>query len=249
MCSAFRENLLEPGGFAEHVLVRERARTHAARRVPDDVEDAAAIFMEPAACVVRAVDHAALPTHGGAVVILGAGSMGLLHLLVVRAMFPEAQVVVVDPDTERTSRAKALGADAACGPGDPARTRLEALTSDVGADAVFDTVGGPQALRAGLALARSGGTMVLFAHAAEEARADFELNELFRHEQRVVGTYSGGPHEQARAFDLLCSGRLDPRPLVTHALPLERFDEGVALARERRALKVVFTPGAGAGAP
>jgi threonine dehydrogenase-like Zn-dependent dehydrogenase len=36
--------------------------------------------------------------------------------------------------------------------------------------------------------------------------------------------------------------RLDPSPLVTHRLPLSRFDEAVALARDRQALKVLLSP-------
>jgi threonine dehydrogenase-like Zn-dependent dehydrogenase len=38
------------------------------------------------------------------------------------------------------------------------------------------------------------------------------------------------------------SGRLDPSPLVTHRLPLSRFQEALDLARERRALKVLLVP-------
>ena len=87
---------------------------------------------------------------------------------------------------------------------------------------------------------------MLFAHATEGARAEFDLNTLFRREQRVLGAYSGGPREQQRVFEMLCAGSLDPTPLVTHVLPLERFADGVALARERRALKVVFDPRIGA---
>ena len=84
--------------------------------------------------------------------------------------------------------------------------------------------------------------MVLFAHAPDGERGDFDLNALFRAEQRVVGTYSGSLREQREVFALMCDGRLDPSPLVTHRLPLARFDEGVALARAREALKVVYVP-------
>ena len=97
----------------------------------------------------------------------------------------------------------------------------------------------------GLALTRNGGTVVLFAHAPAGERADYDINELFKHERRVVGSYSGALAEQGRIFEWLKSGQFDPTPLVTHRLPLERFQEGVTLARERKALKVVFTPSEG----
>jgi threonine dehydrogenase-like Zn-dependent dehydrogenase len=85
--------------------------------------------------------------------------------------------------------------------------------------------------------------VVLFAHAPAGQPADFDLNELFRHERRVVGTYSGSLREQRTVMDMIVDGRLDPSPLATHRLPLGRFDEGVSLVRSRQALKVLYTPG------
>ncbi len=244
MCEAFRENLLDPGGFADRILVRPRAAELAARRIPDGVSDQAAVFMEPAACVLRSVRRAGIDG-GGTAVVLGAGSMGLLHLLVLRAVFPDIAVTSVDPVAERRALAERLGAVAAIAPGAPAVAQV--MAAGDGADAVFDTVGGAATLEAGLALTRRGGTVVLFAHAPEGARAGFEINTLFKSERRVLGSYSGALQEQAEVFDLLCGGALDPTPLITHSLPLDAFAEGVALARRQRALKVVFTPSRPAG--
>jgi len=239
LCTTFRENLLEPGGFANFVLVRRRAVREAARRVPETVGDDTALWMEPAACVMRGVWRAALPADGVAVV-QGAGSMGLLHLLVMRAEYPGVRVVMVDPMAERRALAMRLGAHGAVEPGDAVGLVTHA-SDGLGADAVFDTVGGAGPLNAALDLSREGGAVVVFAHAGEGERADFDINALFKHERRIVGSYSGGPGEQARVFEHMCAGRLDPAPLVSHRLGLERFDEGVRLARAREALKVVFT--------
>ena len=241
MCTTFRENLLEPGGFAERILVRPRATALAARKVPDGVSDDAAVFLEPAACVLRGVNRAGLAPDGVAVV-LGGGSMGLLHLLVLMAVHPGLRVVVVDPIAERREHAKALGAEAVAAPGEPALDVTGTASAGLGADAVFDCVGGPKTLAAGLELTRQGGSVVLFAHAPDGARADFDLNDLFKYERRVLGSYSGALAEQAAIFDLICAGRLDPTPLVTHRLPLDAFSEGVRLTKEHKALKVLFGP-------
>jgi L-iditol 2-dehydrogenase len=241
MCQVFRENLLAPGGFADYVLVRPRATDVAARRLPDHVADEAAVFMEPAACVLRGVRRSGIERDGTAVV-LGAGSMGLLHLLVLRAVFSGHAVIVVDPVAERRRLALRLGAVAATAPGDETAAAVMSGTAGVGADAVFDTVGGDRTLAAGLELTRQGGTVVLFAHAPEGAPAAVDLNLVFKYERRILGTYSAAVTEQAEVFDLLCSGAFDPSPLVSHRLPLEQFAEGVALARQHRALKVLFTP-------
>ncbi len=241
MCAAFRDNLLDPGGFADNILVRPRATELAARRIPEHLADEAAVFMEPAACVLRGVARSGIGA-GGAAAVLGAGSMGLLHLLVLRAVFPDLAVIVVDPAPDRRRLARGLGATAATGPGAPTGEAVSAASAGLGADAVFDTVGGNATLEAGLELTRPGGTVVLFAHAAEATPAGFDLNSVFKSERRILGTYSAALREQEQVFELMCRGALDPTPLVTHRMPLGGFAEGVALARRQRALKVLFTP-------
>lgn len=241
MCETFRENLLEPGGFADKILVRARATAQAAHRLPDHLSDEAAVFMEPAACVLRGVHRSGIEA-GGTAVVLGAGSMGLLHLLVLKAAHPELAVTVVDPVTERRHLARRLGAAEATAPGAETGDAVLSATAGLGADAVFDTVGGSQTLEAGLALSRQGGSVVLFAHAPDGQAADFDLNTVFKYERRILGTYSAAVAEQAEIFALLSDGVLDPTPLISHRLPLDDFADGVALVRRHQALKVLFTP-------
>ena len=161
---------------------------------------------------------------------------------------PEVAVVMVDPAVERLRLAHELGATATASPGDAARAAARQASDGMGVDAVFDTVGGAPALEAGIALTRPGGTIVLFAHAPADERSAIDLNAIFKTERRVVATYSGALSEQQRVFDLLCSGALNPAPLVTHTMPLDDFEQGVALVTQRQALKVLFTPSRGAGA-
>lgn len=247
-CAAFRENLLVPGGFAESIRVLPRAVSLAARVVPDAVTSEAASFMEPGACVLRGIRRSGLfeevaPDPDPRVaVVLGAGSMGLLHLLVLRAALPGCRVVLSDPVESRRALAVELGAAAAAGPGAELGDVVRRASDGRGADAVFDTVGGAALLDEGIALIRDGGTVVLFAHAGRGERASFDLNTMFKGEMRVVSTYSGTVEDQARVFEMIVSGALDPSPLVTHRIPLSRFDEAVALACDRAALKVMIVP-------
>lgn len=230
LCPAFRENLLVPGGFSEHILVRERAVRRAMFGLPPHLSDETAVFLEPAACVLRGILQARRAAPPASVVVLGGGSMGLLHLLVLQAVVPGARVAVLDPLPDRARRARELGAI------DPAEIGAE------GPDVVFDTAGGGEALASALRLVRPGGTVVLFAHAAAGERADFDLNAFFKTEGKLIATYSSSLAEQREIHRLMAGGRLDPSPLVTHRLPLSRFEEAVALARDRKALKVLLMP-------
>jgi len=254
LCPVFRENLLSPGGFSDRVLVRERAVRRAAFGLPDHVTDEAAVFLEPAACVLRGIRHARLaelavsgpPGSPPVAVVLGGGSMGLLHVLVLQVLFPDLRIVVSEPLEERRALALRLGAAAAVAP-EAARAAVEALSGGLGADVAFDTVGGVGPLDAALALTREGGTVVLFAHApgsgASSERAGFDLNAFFKSERKLIATYSSALPEQREIYRLLATRRLDPSPLVTHRLPLSRLAEGIELSRERHALKVLLTPG------
>ena len=67
------------------------------------------------------------------------------------------------------------------------------------------------------------------------------IRDRFKHERRVIGTYSGGLADQAEVFEHIAAGQLDASGLVTHELPLSAFDRGVDLARDLEALKVLFT--------
>lgn len=263
LCPAFRENLLFPGGFSERVLVRERAVRRAAFGLPDHVTDEAAVFLEPAACVLRGIRLARLaeiavpgdppdpPDDSAVAVILGGGSMGLLHLLVLKALFPDLRVAVSEPLAERRALALRLGADAAVAPTE-ARAAVDTLSGGSsgigGADVAFDTVGGTGPLDSALACTREGGTVVLFAHAPAAERAGFDLNAFFKSERKLIATYSSALAEQREIYRLLATRRLDPSPLVTHRLPLARLGEAIELANERQALKVLLVVPEGAEA-
>ena len=91
MCEVFKENLMEPGGFADTILIRERATELAARKLPDiAVRRGGRVH---GAGRLRASRHPPLRDWRteGAALVLGAGSMGLLHLLVLQAVLPEGR--------------------------------------------------------------------------------------------------------------------------------------------------------------
>ena len=226
-------------GTAHYAAVSGITHDDAASGITHD-DDASGTTHDAAASGTTHDAGAAGP--GGCAAILGAGSMGLLHLLVGRALFPTHRFVVSEPLAPRRELALRLGADAAAAPGDPSRRAVEQLSGGQGARVVFDTAGGAAALAAALALTRPGGTVVLFAHAAAGEHAGVDLNQLFKSERRLVATYSSAAPEQTEVLQLLAAGRLDPSPLVSHRLPLSRCGEAVELAASPQALKVLFHP-------
>lgn len=113
------------------------------------------------------------------------------------------------------------------------------LTAGRGVDAAILTAPGARPFATALACVRKGGMLNLFAAQAGAIPIDLEL--LYQQELTLSSTYSSSPQELPLALDLLASRRVRVDRLVSHRLPLERFAEGVALMRERVALKVYFT--------
>jgi L-iditol 2-dehydrogenase len=84
-----------------------------------------------------------------------------------------------------------------------------------------------------LDMVEPGGTLLVFAEAGE-----LPADVVYRHELTVVGSRSATPETMRTAAALLPYLEV-PEPTV---LPLERFEEGLALFRSRAALKIVFVP-------
>ena len=206
-CGEFRELRIAPGGFAEELLA-----THCVP-LPDTLEEHDGVWVEPLACVLRAVE--AVPR--GRVLVVGCGAIGQLWIQVLRRRGDE--VVAADLREERRAQAHLLGAD---------------LDSDEPVDAAVLTAHGgvDDALRR----LQPGGTLLVFA--APEQSVPISLDAIYRKELRLVGSRSASPAYFRSAVELLPTLVL---PEVT-TLPLERFLEGVELYRRGEALKVVFTP-------
>ena len=203
-CAAFQHLRIDPGGFAE--------RLRATHVVPTAALGLDAIWVEPVACILRAVDR--VPR--GRVLVVGCGAVGQLWVQVLRRRGDE--VVATDPRPDRVADAQRLGAHVADGPVDAA---------------VVTAHGG---LNDALARVGPGGTVLVFA--APSGDIAVSIDALYRRELQLVGSRSGSPAHFEAAVALLPELALPP---VT-TLPLERFDEGVELYRSGEALKVVFTP-------
>lgn len=235
MCQAFRASNLDPGGFAEYVRVPAPNVAHAAFRIPADVDDEAASFVEPLACCLRALRRSPA-TSGDTAVVVGLGSIGGLFVRLLRRA--GARVVGVDPLEARRRLAAEAGADAVeDGPGPAAR----ALSEGRGADLVVVTGGGPDVLGWVPDLVRDGGAVHVFA-GGPGAVLPVALDTLYRRELTLLATYSSSPTDLTEAFRLITAGEVPVAGLVTHRLPLARLAEGVDLMRRREALKVYVTP-------
>jgi len=201
-----------PGGFAEQVLVPP-ATLH---DLPDDLSWDTAALIEPLANAVHAWRQVAA-TSGDRVAVVGAGTIGLVSLLVARSLGID-DVTVVDVVPERLELAEQLGATRC-------RSSLEGEF-----DVVVDAVGKAATRRSAVAALRPGGTAVLIGLA--EPDAGFDANDVVRTEKRVVGSFAYSPSEFADAVRLACEVDLHwttPIPLEDAQATFMALAEGAVL--------------------
>jgi L-iditol 2-dehydrogenase len=239
MCAAFKTSNIDPCGFAEYIRVPAEHTRHTTLALPATLSAVEGSFVEPLACCVRAVQRTPMLA-GDSVVVMGLGSVGLLMLQAVKAI-GAAHVYGVDLLPERLQLALELGADAVfqAPPAEHSlRDLLNLLTGGRGADAVILTAPGTRPFMQALASTRKGGTITIFA--AHQGAAPLDLERIYQHELTITSAYSSSPETLRIALDLLATHQVRVDRLISHRLPLERFNEGVALMRERKALKVYF---------
>ena len=239
MCAAFKASNIDPCGFAEYIRVPAAHARHTTHALPDTLGDEEGSFVEPLACCVRAVQRTPMLA-GDSVVVMGLGSVGLLMLQAVKAI-GAARVCGVDLLPERLQLALELGADAvlqAPATEGALRDLLNPFTEGRGADAVILTAPGVRPFMQAVASARKGGTITIFA--AHQGAAPLDLERIYQQELTITSAYSSSPETLRIALDLLATRQVRVDRLISHRLPLERFNEGVSLMRERKALKVYF---------
>jgi L-iditol 2-dehydrogenase len=190
----------------------EKARARDWIEITPAIDDIVGTFAEPLACVLRAAEL--VPR--GRVLIVGCGFVGLLWVQVLTRRGDD--VFATDPLSERAELAHKLGA----------------RTLDRSVDAAV--LCAHSGLDEALAVLEPGGTLLVFAADSQPVQVDLE--RVLRGELRIVGSCSATPRHMLAAVNLLPS--LESLP--TTVLPLERFDDGLALYRDREAVKVVFTP-------
>jgi L-iditol 2-dehydrogenase len=223
LCERFRVTNLDPGGFAERVRVP--AELVGELLVLNGLDAEVGTFVEPLACVLRAFARCGLRA-GDSLLVLGAGTSGLLAIAAAHARGVEA-IWVREPRPERLERALALGAE---------RHGNELV------DVAICCTAAPAALADAFAAVAPGGVLCLYAPPAPGRLLDLDGLSLYRREVDVVASYSAGPGDMRDAHALLASGRVDPSPFVTHRVPLEETGRALQLARTGEALKALVLP-------
>jgi L-iditol 2-dehydrogenase len=210
-------------------------------RLPSEVSDDRAVFIEPLACVARGQRLVGLPS-GGTVLVVGSGITGLLHIRLARVL-GAGRVIATDVVDYRKRAAIRSGADVVIDGREDVPKQVQSANRGRFADLVITCTGAPAAIAQGLNAVDRGGKVLFFAPTDPSAKIDLPFNALWREEVTMTSSYGGAPQDIRAAIELLRLGKLAVDDLITHRLPLEKAGEGFRLvASAQDSIKVILRP-------
>lgn len=249
LCKTGRENLCThgtavgyeiDGAFAE--IIRIPAQAVAAgnlRHLPDNMSYEEAALVEPFSCVLNGQNKVGLSSDDS-VVILGAGPIGLLHVHLAR-LRGASRIIVSDPNAHRREAALAAGAHVGIDPtSEDVTARVRAETDGRGADVAICAIGIPALALQATELVDFGGRISLFAGFSKGETGEMDVNAIHYREISVTGAFGLSRKDYDRAFDMIASGQLDLKSMITHRYPLSEIAEALAVAESGSAIKVAI---------
>ena len=247
MCRKGKYNLCEDmiwlwGAYAEYIKVPARTVLVNMQEIPKYVSYEEAAITEPLACVLHGVEEANVKL-GDTVAIIGSGPVGLLHLLTVKKIGAE-KTIIIDLVDERLNFAERLGADETINAGrENVIERVRQLTSGYGADIVIEAIGLPATWEQALNLVRKGGTVLEFGGCPPGTQIQVDTELLHYGEVTVLGTFHATPLHFKKALDLIASGTIDVKPLVTRKMKLDEVKKAFeTLSTSKTEIKIAITP-------
>ena len=239
MCPGFKATNFEPGGFAEKILLSAELTARSLFKLPDGLSFEMGTFVEPYACVLRALDRVTLLSEDVAVII-GAGFIGQLAITALGERLNN--IVAVEPLADRRTLAQAQGAAASLEPGPIVNEVVADLSNGRGADYVFITHAAESTAAAALEWVRPGGTICLFAGPILSSDVGLSADEIYHKDLTVYGSYSPSPDSFAAALAAVAKNKGDLKNIPYACYGLETVGAATKDQAETRVMKAIVCP-------
>lgn len=236
LCRSGRRNLCSErksigsfcdGGFAEFV----RVPTLNLHEISNEVSSFDAVLAEPLACIANCLMNPPRIESGQSVLVTGPGTMGQLAAQVARLAGASVLVSGVKGDKTRLEIASSLGFETVVG--QPKKKSF---------DVVIECSGNEFAAAAAMQAVKRGGNYIQVGIFGHDISVPFDL--ILLKELTISSGFASTPQSWLQAMELLGSGGLNLKPLVTQTSELQSFTNAFASVMQGSGLKTVLTPGA-----
>lgn len=233
-----------PGGFAEYMIIpKEVVVVDGVNKIPDNVSYDEASVTEPLACAINAQELVKV-TKGDVVLVMGAGPIGCLHVQLARAN-GATKVFLADINAGRLKlSADVVKPDAAIDMSkeDIVKKSLE-LTDGIGPTVVITAAPAGQAQEQAISLVAPGGRISFFGGLPKDKPfINCDSNLVHYKELFLVGANGSSPHHNKMALEMISSGKVRVKDLITHRVPLSEVNKAIDAVLSGEAIKVVINP-------
>src|SRR5580704_1287255 len=223
------------GGFAEYVA----APASHVFPLPDSIDSRTAPLIQ----VLTTCLHAQRQVNifpGESVVVFGLGVTGQLHVQLAKAR-GASPVIGVTRSAAKRELAEKLGADLTVPGGDGAIDAVREATGGRGADVIIETSGVLPSVAAAVAMARSGGRLLLFGIiTAKEGALPFY--DLYFKELALISARVAKGEDYPAALALVERGQIRLEPLISDVMPLDQLDAAIGMlgSDSGRRMKIIM---------
>jgi L-iditol 2-dehydrogenase len=228
------------GAYTKYVAGPARLLHH----LPDNIPFEVAAVIEPTAiCVTSILERSQLQV-GESTLITGPGPIGLISLAIAKTAGVKMAGITGRSSAEgvRFKKARELGADFIINidQEDPVQKVLQ-LTNGLGADILIETSGGEKAIAQAFEMVRRLGRICAIGVSGKQGVSIPYDRGIFK-ALRYDFCFSSSWTAWERAIGLISKGLLPIAKLITHQLPLEKWEEAFHLLESRQAAKVILIP-------
>lgn len=223
------------GGFAEYCAVPYQN----AYKLADHISFEEGAMVEPIACCLHGIEQCELHA-GSTVMIIGAGTIGLIMLQLAR-LSGASHVLVIEPVKEKREKALQLGADLALNPAEENISGRLKTAGNQGFDAVIECVGLPTTMKDAVRYAGKKSVVLLFGLTTSAEEITIRPFELFKNEISIKTSFIN-PYTHSSAIALLNANKINVKSLLSESVSLEELSTVLEDPARRRSGKVIVLP-------
>ena len=226
------------GSTSDFVAVKPWLAQKAGWLMPDDVTWEEGAMTEPLACVILSLRSTGFKP-GESVLVLGAGFMGMLHVLLAKS-WGASRVMVSEPSEFRREMAKKFGA-AVIDPtkGEDVGEWARSLCGE-GPDVIIAAAGTKPVADSAFQAAGLGSRIHMFGGMPTGTMLDVSADQVHYKRVTVLGTSGFRSVDVQTAADMIKGHSIDIKPLVTHRFSVEEAQAAYEMAQQPNALKVMM---------
>lgn len=241
-CKKYSESNLSPCGLSEKYVVPEWNVSHGGvLKLPDSMTFEEAAMIEPLACCVRSWNKFSYKENDS-IAIFGMGPTGTMHVMLAQSK-KFSKILCFDVNEFRLNFANKF--DVSQTINSLNEKRFEIVLNEThqrGVDVAIVATSSLKALEDAIDMVRTGGSIMMFGVPSKGAKIDLDMSKIYSKEITLTTSYAASDSDTKNALQLIESGKINVKQLVTHTYPISSSQKAFDHAKTgENAMKIIIT--------